>query len=156
MLARAFALKVKSLKVGTFIHVKQNKQNRMKRSLLLLVGLLSWGIGRAQVATAVQASSDSIMITIFLKHQQDKSLKQIQEIQTQNKFLEMFPPKEARVVSWYVMMGIGQVVTVKLPAKNLRALNLTIENGAWGAYNTEFYPTYDFVPVWQNAIKSKK
>ena len=103
-----------------------------------------------------QASSDSIMITIFLKHQQDKSLKQIQEIQTQNKFLEMFPPKEARVVSWYVMMGIGQVVTVKLPAKDLRALNLTIENGAWGAYNTEFYPTYDFVPVWQNAIKSKK
>ena len=128
----------------------------MKRSLLLLVGLLSWGIGRAQVVTTAQASSDSIMITIFLKHQQDKSLKQIQEIQTQNKFLEMFPPKEARVVSWYVMMGIGQVVTVKLPAKDLRALNLTIENGAWGAYNTEFYPTYDFVPVWQNAVKSKK
>lgn len=128
----------------------------MKRSLLLLVGLLSWGIGRAQVVMTAQASSDSIMITIFLKHQQDKSLKQIQEIQTQNKFLEMFPPKEARVVSWYVMMGIGQVVTVKLPAKDLRALNLTIENGAWGAYNTEFYPTYDFVPVWQNAIKSKK
>ena len=128
----------------------------MNRSLLFIVALLSWGVGWAQVATTAQASSDSIMITIFLKYQQDKSLKQIQEIQTQNKFLEMFPPKEARVVSWYVMMGIGQVVTVKLPAKNLRTLNLTIENGAWGAYNTEFYPTYDFVPVWQNAIKNKK
>ena len=128
----------------------------MKRSLLFIAVLFGWGVCRAQVAPSAQASSDSIMITIFLKHQQDKSLKQIQEIQTQNKFLEMFPPKEARVVSWYVMMGIGQVVTVKLPAKNLRSLNLTIENGAWGAYNTEFYPTYDFVPVWQNALKNKK
>ena len=128
----------------------------MKRSLLLSAIFFGWGLCHAQVATNAQTASDSIMITIFLKHQQDKSLKQIQEIQTQNKFLEMFPPKEARVVSWYVMMGIGQVVTVKIPAKSLRALNLTIENGAWGAYNTEFYPTYDFVPVWQNAIKSKK
>lgn len=128
----------------------------MKHTLLLIAIFLGWSACQAQVATTTQTASDSLMITIFLKHQQDKSLKQIQEIQNQNKFLEMFPPKEARVVSWYVMMGIGQVVTVKIPARSLRALNLTIENGAWGAYNTEFYPTYDFVPVWQNAIKSKK
>lgn len=128
----------------------------MKHSLLFIAIFFGWGACQAQVATNTQTASDSLMITIFLKHQQDKSLKQIQEIQNQNKFLEMFPPKEARVVSWYVMMGIGQVVTVKIPAKSLRALNLTIENGAWGAYNTEFYPTYDFVPVWQNALKSKK
>lgn len=128
----------------------------MKGSILLIGFLLGWGIGQAQSTTSAQASSDSVMITIFLKHQQDKSLKQIQEIQNQNKFLEMFPPKAARVVSWYVMMGIGQVVTVKIPASQLRALNLTIENGAWGAYSTEFYPTYDFVPVWQNAIRNKK
>ncbi|GAB4029972.1 hypothetical protein [Spirosoma jeollabukense] len=128
----------------------------MKHSLLFIAIFFGWSACQAQVVTNTQTASDSIMITIFLKHQQDKSLKQIQEIQNQNKFLEMFPPKEARVVSWYVMMGIGQVVTVKIPAKSLRALNLTIENGAWGAYNTEFYPTYDFVPVWQNAIKSKK
>lgn len=127
-----------------------------KPALLLIALLLCWSRCIAQSPKDVQASSDSIMITIFLKHQQDKSLKQIQEIQNQNKFLEMFPPKEARVISWYVMMGIGQVVTVRIPAKSLRALNLTIENGAWGAYNTEFYPTYDFVPVWQNALKAKK
>ncbi|SFC72725.1 hypothetical protein [Spirosoma endophyticum] len=128
----------------------------MKHTLLLIAIFFGWSACQAQVATTTQTASDSLMITIFLKHQQDKSLKQIQEIQNQNKFLEMFPPKEARVVSWYVMMGIGQVVTVKIPAKSLRTLNLSIENGAWGAYNTEFYPTYDFVPVWQNAIKSKK
>ncbi|QIP14842.1 hypothetical protein G8759_20570 [Spirosoma aureum] len=129
----------------------------MKRTLLMTIILLSAGIcGAQQLPKDAKTASDSIMITIFLKHQQDKNLKTIQEIQEKNKFLEMFPPKEARVVSWYVMMGIGQVVTVKIPAKDLRALNLTIENGAWGAYTTEFYPTYDFVPVWQNALKSKK
>ncbi|GAB2539418.1 hypothetical protein [Spirosoma aerophilum] len=128
----------------------------VKRILLLSIACFSGYFCQAQATQPTQASSDSIMITIFLKHQQDKSLKQIQEIQNQNKFLENFPPKEARVISWYVMMGIGQVVTVRIPAKNLRTLNLIIENGAWGAYNTEFYPTYDFVPVWQNAIKGKK
>jgi hypothetical protein len=30
------------------------------------------------------------------------------------------------VVSWYVMMGIGQVVTLKLAADQLRAVNLAI------------------------------
>ncbi|GEO02775.1 hypothetical protein AAE02nite_04390 [Adhaeribacter aerolatus] len=96
------------------------------------------------------------MITIFLKHQQDKNLKEIQKVQESNKLWEIFPPKEARVVSWYVMMGIGQVVTVKIPASALRTLNLAIENGAWGAFDTEFYPTYDYVPVWQSRVKSKK
>ncbi len=128
----------------------------MKSLLLLTAILCSYGIGYAQTGNSPKVSSDSIMITIFLKHQQDKSLKQLQEIQSTNKFLDQFPPKEARVVSWYVMMGIGQVVTVKIPASALRALNLTLENGAWGAFNTEFYPTYDFVPVWQNQLKSKK
>jgi hypothetical protein len=61
----------------------------------------------------------------------------------------LFPPKSARVISWYVMMGIGQVVTVKIPAAELRTLNTAIEHGAWGAFDTEFYPTYDFVPVWK-------
>ena len=54
------------------------------------------------------------------------------------------------------MMGIGQVVTVKIPAHALRALNLSIENGAWGAFNTEFYPTYDYKTIWQDRVKSKK
>src|SRR6185436_136263 len=99
------------------------------------------------------APSDSIMITIFLKHQQDKNLDSLQKIQQRNKFRDMFPPKSARVVSWYVMMGIGQVVTVRIPASELRPLNLSIERGAWGAFTTEFYPTYDYVLIWKESIK---
>jgi hypothetical protein len=51
------------------------------------------------------------------------------------------------VVSWYVMMGIGQVVTLRLPASRLREVNRILENSAWGSYHTEFYPTYDYKPT---------
>jgi hypothetical protein len=53
----------------------------------------------------------------------------------------------AEVVSWYVMMGIGQVVTLRLPASELREVNRAIENTASGSYRTEFYPTYDYKPI---------
>lgn len=99
---------------------------------------------------------DSIMITVFLKHQQDKSLGELQEIQIKNKFDQQFPPKTAKVVSWYVMMGIGQVVTLRLPAGELRTLNLAIEKGAWGAFTSEFYPTYDYQPIRAQIDKTNK
>ena len=119
----------------------------MKPFIILFLSLI---LGCAAHA---QQSQDSILITIFLKHQEDKSLDSIQAIQKKNHFAELFPPKSARVISWYVMMGIGQVVTVKIPASELRTLNLSIENGAWGAFNTEFYPTYDYIPVWKSTQK---
>ncbi|WP_146894819.1 hypothetical protein [Adhaeribacter aerolatus] len=124
--------------------------------LIFFLGLIIPVCCDAQTSNIGKATGDSVMITIFLKHQQDKNLKEIQKVQESNKLWEIFPPKEARVVSWYVMMGIGQVVTVKIPASALRTLNLAIENGAWGAFDTEFYPTYDYVPVWQSRVKSKK
>jgi hypothetical protein len=102
---------------------------------------------------SAQTKTDSVMITIFLKHQEDKNLDSLQAIQKQHQFRALFPPKSARVVSWYVMMGIGQVVTLKLPASELRTLNLAIEKGAWGAFKTEFYPTYDYAPMWKGEKK---
>ncbi len=53
------------------------------------------------------------------------------------------------------MMGIGQVVTLKIPASELRTLNLSVEKGVWGAFNTEFYPTYDYLPVWKESTIKK-
>jgi hypothetical protein len=124
----------------------------MKESFFLTI--LIFGFIRFTLAQqpAVPASSgDSILITIFLKHQQEKNLDSLKIIQQKNHFNELFPPKSARVISWYVMMGIGQVVTVKIPAAELRTLNLSIEKGAWGAFNTEFYATYDYLPIWKAA-----
>jgi len=60
------------------------------------------------------------------------------------------------VVSWYVMMGIGQVVTLRVPPDKLREVNLVIENGAWGAYRTDFYPTYDYRPIWEEQRRKRR
>ncbi|MGB7975695.1 MAG: hypothetical protein WCF81_15420 [Roseiarcus sp.] len=93
------------------------------------------------------ASKGSILLTIFLKHDQSKPLGQINAELRQQGFYKAFPPPGIEVVSWYVMMGIGQVVTLRVPAERLREVNRAIEETAWGAYRTEFYPTYDLKAV---------
>ncbi len=95
------------------------------------------------------AGEGEILLTIFLKHDQAKTLDEILEQLDKTEFWTQFPPEGIDVVSWYVMMGIGQVVTLKLPGHRLREVNMAVERTAWKAFRTEFYPTYDFVPVWQ-------
>jgi hypothetical protein len=90
-----------------------------------------------------------MMLTIFLRHDESKTLDQINQHLKETGFSKNFPPQGVEVVSWYVMMGIGQVVTLRFPAERLREVNLAIEHGAWGAFRTDFYPTYDYKPVWQ-------
>mgnify|MGYP003661261570 CR=1 FL=1 len=104
---------------------------------------------------ASEQQNDEILLTVMLKHQQDKNLAEINERLDQTGFWAKFPPEGIEVVSWYVMMGIGQVVTLKVPAGRLRDVNLAIEQNAWGAFDTEFYPTYDFRPVW-DGIKARQ
>ncbi|QPJ64335.1 MAG: hypothetical protein G3M78_02550 [Candidatus Nitrohelix vancouverensis] len=96
-------------------------------------------------------AEDSILLTVFLKHDQSKTIDEIQTILSDAKFMEQFPPAGTHVVSWYVMMGIGQVVTLEVPAKKLREVNLAVERSGWKAFRTEFYATYNLYPV----IKSK-
>ena len=105
--------------------------------------------GSAQTAAQGQTPAGEIsepngtfLLTIFLKHDQSKSLEQINAQLRQQGFYKAFPPPGIEVVSWYVMMGIGQVVTLRVPAERLREVNRAIEESAWGGYRTEFYPTY--------------
>jgi len=53
----------------------------------------------------------TFLLTIFLKHDQSKNLGEIQAELKKAGFKDKFSPKGIEVVSWYVMMGIGQVVT---------------------------------------------
>jgi hypothetical protein len=85
----------------------------------------------------------TLLLTIFLKHDQSRPLEEINAELRRQGFYKAFPPPGIEVVSWYVMMGIGQVVTLRVPAERLREVNRAIEETAWGAYRTEFYPTYD-------------
>jgi hypothetical protein len=100
-------------------------------------------------------TKSSILLTIFLKHDQTKTLEEINKHLANTGFWKEFPPEGTEVVSWYVMMGIGQVITLRVPADKLREVNLAIEKRAWGAYRSEFYATYDFMPVWQSTYRKK-
>ena len=94
-------------------------------------------------------SDEHILLTIFLKHDQTKTLEDIGDHLSKTDFWKEFPPEGIEVEGWYVMMGIGQVVILKVPPARLREVNRAIEMRAWGGFQTEFYATYDFVPVWQ-------
>ena len=94
--------------------------------------------------TAAPTADNAVMLTIFLKHDQSRPVSELNAQLEKQGFYKAFPPPGVEVVSWYVMMGIGQVVTLRLPASRLREVNRALENTAWGSYRTEFYPTYDY------------
>jgi len=97
--------------------------------------------------TAAATPDNAILLTIFLKHDQSRPLAELNAQLAKQGFYKAFPPQGVEVVSWYVAMGIGQVITVRLPASRLREVNRVLEDTAWGAYRTEFYPTYDYKAV---------
>jgi hypothetical protein len=101
----------------------------------------------AAPTSAAPTADNAVMLTIFLKHDQSRPLSELNAQLEKQGFYKAFPPPGTEVVSWYIMMGIGQVVTLRLPASQLREVNRVLENTAWGAYRTEFYPTYDYKAV---------
>jgi hypothetical protein len=89
----------------------------------------------------------TFLLTVFLRHDEAKTLDEINDHLRKTGYYEKFPPPGVEVVSWYVMMGIGQVVTLRLPPDRLREVNRVLEQTAWGGFRTEFYPTYDYKPI---------
>jgi hypothetical protein len=117
-----------------------------------LAGVLAFNPGAAaQTAApaenAAPTANNAVLLTIFLKHDQSRPLGELNAQLEKQGYYKAFPPSGIEVVSWYVMMGIGQVVTLRLPASRLREVNRILENTAWGSYRTEFYPTYDYRAV---------
>ena len=122
-----------------------------------MAGVLALGSGaQAQTATtptpaptenAAPTADNAVLLTIFLKHDQSRPLGELNAQLERQGFYKAFPPAGVEVVSWYVMMGIGQVVTLRLPASRLREVNRIMETSAWGSYHTEFYPTYDYKAI---------
>ncbi|MBL7806567.1 MAG: hypothetical protein JNN28_02065 [Saprospiraceae bacterium] len=99
---------------------------------------------------------DSVLITVILKHQQDKNLPEIRRILEAQGFWDIFPPQDVKVVNWTLAMGLGHIITLQCPAGAIRRLNLALENGAWGAFDTEIYLTYDYQSVWQDYIERRE
>jgi hypothetical protein len=119
----------------------------MRRLSAAMCAILAMLLLAPAATPAQEAKDDTILLTIFLRHDQSKPLDQINAQLRQQDYYKKFPPPGIEVASWYVMMGIGQVVTLKVPASRLREVNRAIEQSAWGGYRTEFYPTYDYKAV---------
>ncbi len=110
----------------------------------LMVLAVAAGAAFAQTAQGpLLPDNDTMMVTVFLKHDQTMNNVQRAELLRDAGFDGMFPPEGVEIVDHYVMMGIGQVIVMRFPPNLLRIVNLAIERGAWGAYQTEFYVTYD-------------
>ena len=99
---------------------------------------------------------DDIMLTVFLRHDQSQALDEFQTKLDARNWWENFPPEGVEIVSWYVVMGIGQIATLRLPPSKLQAVNVALEKYAWGVFRTEAYPTYDFKHVRERLARESK
>jgi hypothetical protein len=127
------------------------------KSLLMCAALLAsaafHGSAMAQsmaapaAGNAVATPDNALLLTVFLKHDQSRPLGELNAQLAKQGFYKAFPPAGVEVVSWYVTMGIGQIITLRLPASRLREVNRVLEDTAWGSYRTEFYPSYDYKAV---------
>ncbi len=118
-----------------------------RRHLMATAGGVLPAVAGAE-SPPLPAESATMMLTVFLRHDESKTLDEIQEHLHHTGWYRRFPPPGVDVVSWHIVMGIGQVVTLRLPPAKLRETNRAIELSAWGAFRTEFYPTYDFTAAW--------
>lgn len=89
-------------------------------------------------------SKDYILLTVFLKHGESKPLGDIDKELARRNWMRDFPPAGVEVASWYIMMGAGQVVTLRVPPEKVREVNRIIEEKAWGPNRAGFYLTYDY------------
>jgi hypothetical protein len=121
----------------------------MKRIWLLLLLLLAVSL-RAQEP----GSDGKIMLTVILRHDQSMTLDEIDDHLNKTGFRKNFPPAGVEIVSYNIVMGIGHIITLRLPPDKLREVNLAFEHGVWGAFRTEFYPTYDYLKFFED-LKQK-
>lgn len=118
--------------------------------LLLLIGMLGT---LSPLPAAGAAASDKILVTLILRHDQSKTVDEIKAHLEKTGFWKKFPPEGVEVVTYNIVMGIGHVITLRLPPDKLRPLNLAVEQGAWGAFRSEFYLTYDYKPIFEETQK---
>ncbi len=121
----------------------------MKMTKLIVAIALTMMIGSVSLAQdgpltgPLLEDEGAFLLTVYLKHDQTMNISEINELAARNRLNEIFPPEGVEIVDHYVFMGLGQVIVLRVPPNRLRMVNIALEQGAWGAYQTEFYVTYD-------------
>ena len=113
--------------------------------------LLCWFLFVPFVVKAQEATDDGkIMLTVILRYDETKTLDEIDDHLAKTGFIKNFPPEGVEIVSYYIVMGVGHVITLRLPPEKLREVNVAFEKGVWSAFRTEFYPTYDYMRIFND------
>jgi hypothetical protein len=129
------------------LHSKTKSETDMNP--LRVIAMLALALGLIAPAAA-QPAAPTMLLTVVLRHDQSKTQDEIAAHLVKTGFYKNFPPEGVEVLSYNIAMGIGHVITLRLPADKLRAVNLAVERGAWGAFRSEFHPTYDYMQIFQN------
>ena len=108
------------------------------------VGASAWAQGASPAPAETATADNAILLTVFMSTDRSRPLADLNAQLEKQGFYKAFPPPGVEVVNWTIVMGIGQVVSLRLPASRLREVNRVFEATAWGPYHTEFYPTYDY------------
>lgn len=168
-------LRLDRLEARLFAFFVDFKLHLLMRNIILFFLLVGTGFQRAHAQQTTPATpkapevkqaltlnapvgpleSDSILVTVILKHQQNKNLPEMKRILEAQGFWDLFPTSDARVMSWTLAMGMGHIIVLKIPPSAIRRLNLSIENGAWGAFDSEIYLSYDYKPIWQESQEKR-
>ncbi|NJO70185.1 MAG: hypothetical protein HC830_13680 [Bacteroidetes bacterium] len=101
------------------------------------------------MSKSITETGGDLLMTIILKPQAGKSLEDIQKKLNESGFYKNFPPAGTQVESWKFVMGLGQVITLKVPHGKVRDVNIAVEKMTWGPFSSEFYITYDFLPIYR-------
>ena len=121
----------------------------MKRMLPLLLMVF------ALTLHAQEPGADGkIMLTVIMRHDESKTVDEINDHLEKTGFRKYFPPQGVEIVSYNIVMGVGHIITLRFPPDKLREVNLAFERGVWGGFRTEFYLTYDYLKVF-NELKQK-
>jgi len=116
----------------------------MMRSIVVVMLCVLVVSAPALAQAPATSPADYVLVTGVLKHDQSKNLDEIGKIQEEQGYSAKFPPDRIDVASRHIVMGLGQVVTLRVPPARLREINRSIELTAWKAFRTEIYATYDF------------
>lgn len=128
------------------------------KHFLTLILFMSMGLPllAQNQSTIPYKANDSVMVTTILRHLQENPVDSIQARVMKQKFYQKLNKSHARIVSWNVVMGIGQIITLRFKPEYTREVNQVFESGAWGGFKTEFYPSYDFLPIYPVMLEKEK
>jgi hypothetical protein len=91
--------------------------------------------------SAQEPGSDGrIMLTVILRHDRSKTLDQINQHLEPTGFRRSFPPEGVEIVSYHIVMGVGRIITLRLPPEKLREVNVAFEKGVWGRFAPNTIP----------------